>query len=431
MPEMLVSAVGGKVGEAVELKGWVHNFRSSGSIFFLQLRDGTGRIQVVYSKADAPAGVWDDLQKLTIESSVVVTGTVKAEPRSPSGVELGGTGLTIVAIAEEYPIGKKDHGPDFLLNERHLWIRSARQEAILRIRSEIEFALREFFYERGFVNADSPIFTPNAVEGTTDLFEVKYFDDKAYLSQSGQLYQEATSAALRKTYCFGPTFRSEKSKTRRHLTEFWMLEAEASFMDWQENMQLQEDMLAFVLRRVLDRRAGDLKTLERDTKTLEASAQGNFPRVHYTDAVAQLQKLGSDMKLGDDFGADDETLLTKQYDRPIFIHHYPTAIKAFYMKPDPTEPAAALNNDLLAPEGYGEVIGGSQRIDDLALLEQRIKEHNLPREAFEWYLDLRRYGSVPHSGFGIGLERTVAWICGLEHVRETIPFPRLLNRLTP
>ncbi|MEK7073461.1 MAG: asparagine--tRNA ligase [Patescibacteria group bacterium] len=431
MAEILVTEVGGKVGEAVELKGWVYNFRSSGSIFFLQLRDGTGRIQVVYSKAEMPEVVWNDLQKLTIESSVAVSGLVKAEPRSPSGVELGGTGLAIVSVAAEYPIGKKDHGPDFLLNNRHLWIRSARQEAVLRIRNEIAFALREFFYERGFINTDSPIFTPNAVEGTTDLFEVKYFDDKAYLSQSGQLYLEATSAALRKTYCFGPTFRSEKSKTRRHLTEFWMLEAEASFMDWEENIQLQEDMMVYVLRRVLDRRAVDLKTLERDITTLQTSAQGNFPRVHYTDAVAQLQKLGSDMKDGDDFGADDETILTKQYDRPMFIHHYPAAIKAFYMKPDPSDPVHVLNNDLLAPEGYGEVIGGSQRIDDVTLLEQRIAEHQLPHADFQWYLDLRRYGSVPHAGFGIGLERSVAWICGLEHVRETIPFPRLLNRLTP
>ncbi len=431
MAEMLVSGVGGKVGEVVQLKGWVHNFRSSGSIFFLQLRDGTGRIQVVYSKAEVPATVWEALQTLTIESSVVVDGTVKAEPRAPSGFELQGSGVNVVSIAAEYPIGKKDHGPDFLLNHRHLWIRSARQEAILRIRDEIAFSLREFFHERGFVNTDSPIFTPNAVEGTTDLFEVKYFDDKAYLSQSGQLYLEATSAALRKTYCFGPTFRSEKSKTRRHLTEFWMLEAEAAFMEWAENIQLQEDMLVHLLKRVLQRRAADLKTLERDTTTLETSAQGNFPRVHYRDAVAQLQKLGSDMKFGDDFGADDETMLTKQYDRPIFIHHYPAAIKAFYMKPDPAEPDAVLNDDLLAPEGYGEIVGGSQRIDDLALLERRIADHGLPSEAFQWYLDVRRYGSVPHSGFGIGLERTVAWICGLEHVRETIPFPRLLNRLTP
>lgn len=431
MAVLLVSEVGKSIGETVTLQGWVYNFRSSGSIFFLQLRDGSGRIQLVYSKADVPEQVWTDLGRLTIESSVAVTGTVKAEPRSPSGVELQGASVDVLAVAAEYPIGKKDHGPDFLLNNRHLWIRSQRQEAILRIRNEIAFALRSFFYERGFVNTDSPIFTPNAVEGTTDLFEVKYFDDVAYLSQSGQLYLEATSAALGKTYCFGPTFRSEKSKTRRHLTEFWMLEAEAAFMDWQANMQLQEDMMVYVLKRVLERRADDLKTLERDTATLQKSTEGNFPRLHYKDAITQLQQLGSDIKMGDDFGGDDETLLTKQYDRPIFIHHYPAAIKAFYMKPDPSEPDHVLNNDLLAPEGYGEVIGGSQRIDDLALLEQRIKEHGLPKEAFEWYLDIRRYGSVPHSGFGIGLERSVAWICGLEHVRETIPFPRLLNRLTP
>lgn len=301
----------------------------------------------------------------------------------------------------------------------------------MRVRNEIEFSLRLFFYERGFALMDSPIFTPNACEGTSDLFAVDYFDRKAYLTQSGQLYQEATSAALGKTYCFGPTFRSEKSKTRRHLTEFWMLEPEASFMDWQENMQLQEDMTVFVVKRVLDKRITDLRLLERDTTVLAKTAEGNFPRITYDEALERLQEAGSDMKWGDDFGADDETILTKQFDRPVFVHHYPAAIKAFYMKPDPANPKLALNNDLLAPEGYGEIIGGSQRIDDLALLEERIKEHGLPREFFSWYLDLRKYGSVPHSGFGIGLERTVAWICGLEHVRETIPFPRLLNRLEP
>jgi asparaginyl-tRNA synthetase len=419
------------VGQEVELKGWSYNIRSSGKIAFLQLRDGTGLIQGVVVAADVAPEIWEAAKSLTIESSVVVRGSIKAEPRSPSGFEMTVTHVAPVQIAAEYPIGKKEHGPDFLLNERHLWIRVARQQAILRVRDEIEFAMRAFMKERGFVLADSPIFTPNAVEGTTDLFEVTYFDEKAYLSQSGQLYQEATSAALGKTYCFGPTFRSEKSKTRRHLTEFWMLEAEASYMDWKENMQLQEDMVVAIVRRVLEHRREDLKTLERDATKLEKVAEGGFPRVHYDEAVAKLQELGSDMKMGDDFGADDETLLTKQYDKPIFIHHYPAAIKAFYMKPDPDAPDRALNNDMLAPEGYGEVIGGSQRLDDLALLEQRIKEHGLPPEAFGWYMDLRRYGSVPHSGFGIGLERSVAWICGLEHVRETIPFPRLMNRIRP
>lgn len=429
--QTLIEELGTKIGQSVTLKGWCYNFRSSGSIFFLQLRDGTGRIQGVISKNEVSQESWEACQKLTIESSVIVTGVVTEEKRAPSGVELKVSSVEILQVAQEFPISKKDHGPDFLLDNRHLWLRSSRQEAIMRVRNEIEFSLRLFFYERGFALADSPIFTPNACEGTSDLFAVDYFDRKAYLTQSGQLYQEATSAALGKTYCFGPTFRSEKSKTRRHLTEFWMLEPEASFMDWQENMQLQEDMTVFVVKRVLDKRITDLKLLERDVTVLQKTAEGNFPRITYDEALERLQKAGSDMKWGDDFGADDETILTKQFDRPVFVHHYPAAIKAFYMKPDPGNPKLALNNDLLAPEGYGEIIGGSQRIDDLALLEQRIKEHGLPKEFFSWYLDLRKYGSVPHSGFGIGLERTVSWICGLEHVRETIPFPRLLNRLEP
>ncbi len=366
-----------------------------------------------------------------METSVVVSGLVKAEPRAPSGIEMQGVSCRILSLAGEYPISKKEHGIEFLMDNRHLWLRSVRQEAIMRIRSEIEFALREFFYVRNFILTDSPEFTPNACEGTTDLFEVKYFDDVAYLSQSGQLYLEATSSALKRTYCFGPTFRSEKSKTRRHLTEFWMLEAEASFMNQAENMQLQEEMLSFVISRVLERRDDDLKTLERDTTFLKNAAEGNYPRIKYIDAIKELQKLGSDIKEGDDLGADDETILTKQYDRPIFVTEYPVEIKSFYMKPDPENPSYVLNADMLAPEGYGEIIGGSERIDDLKLLEERIKQHNLPAEAFSWYTDIRRYGSVPHSGFGIGLERTVSWVCGLEHVRESIPFPRLINRLSP
>lgn len=421
-----------KIGEQIELKGWAFNFRSSGSIFFLQLRDGTGRVQVVFSKAEIDAESWSVLENLTMESSVMVSGLVKAEPRSPSGIEIQGAMCRLIsATSGEFPISKKEHGTDFLMDNRHLWLRSSRQEAIMRVRSEIEFAMRDFLYQRQFVTADSPIFTPSACEGTTDLFEVKYFDDVAYLSQSGQLYQEATSSALKRTYCFGPTFRSEKSKTRRHLTEFWMLEAEASFMDQAENMQLQEDMTVFIVKRVLERRADDLKMLERDLAPLEVTASGAFPRIRYTDAIKQLQALGSDIKDGDDLGADDETILTKQYDRPIFITHYPVEVKSFYMKPDPEDPRYVLNADMLAPEGYGEVIGGSQRIDDLKLLEERIKQHGLPMAAFEWYLDIRRYGSVPHSGFGIGLERTVSWICGLEHIREAIPFPRTLNRINP
>lgn len=419
------------LGEEVEVRGWSHNIRSSGAIVFLQLRDGSGRLQAVAVKSGVSPEAWDAARSLTIESSVIVRGAVKEDARSPGAVEIQAKEVIPVSIAPEYPIGKKEHGVDFLMDNRHLWIRSSRQEAILRLRDEIEFAMREFMKERGFILADSPIFTPNAVEGTTDLFEVKYFDDKAYLSQSGQLYQEATSAALGKTYCFGPTFRSEKSKTRRHLTEFWMLEAEASYMDWIENIQLQEDLVVHVVKRVLRERRADLALLGRGVAALEKVAEGGFIRMHHADAVKELQAMGSDIKEGDDLGGDDETILTKKHDKPIFVHHYPAAIKAFYMKPDPAEPDRVLNADLLAPEGYGEIIGGSQRIDDLALLEKRIEEHGLPRSAFGWYLDLRRYGSVPHSGFGIGLERTVAWICGLDHVRETIPFPRLLNRLQP
>ncbi|MFA6603638.1 MAG: asparagine--tRNA ligase [Patescibacteria group bacterium] len=419
------------LGQEVELRGWNFNSRSSGSIAFLQLRDGTGRIQAVVSKADVSPETWEAAKALTVEASCIVRGTVKEDKRSASGVELAAKEVVLVGAAPEYPIGKKEHGVDFLMDLRHLWIRSARQEAILRVRDEIVFGLREFMKLRGFTLTDSPVFTPSACEGTTDLFEVKYFDDKAYLSQSGQLYLEATSAALGKTYCFGPAFRSEKSKTRRHLTEFWMLEAEASYMDWLENIQLQEDMVVHVVRRVLEHCQQELKTLERNLEPLQKAAEGGFPRLHHSEAVKILQEAGSDIKERDDFGGDDETILTKKFDKPIFVHHYPTEIKAFYMKPDPNEPDRALNNDMLAPEGYGEVIGGSQRIDDLKLLEARIEEHKLPKEAFSWYLDIRRYGSVPHSGFGIGLERTVAWICGLEHVRETTPFPRMLSRLQP
>ena len=419
------------IGEEVEIRGWNYNSRSSGKIAFLQLRDGSGRIQAVVSPDEVSEESWNAAKTLNMEASTVVRGIVKEEPRAPSGVELHATEVEIIALAEEYPIGKKEHGVDFLMDHRHLWLRSSRQEAILRVRDEIIYGMREFMKEREYILADSPIFTPSACEGTTDLFEVKYFDDKAYLSQSGQLYQEATSAALGKTYCFGPTFRSEKSKTRRHLTEFWMLEAEASFMNWEENMQLQEDITVHVIKRVLDKCADDLKILDRDTAPLVIAAEGGFPRLHHSEAVKKLQELGSDIKDREDLGADDETILTKEFEKPIFIHHYPIEIKSFYMKPDPDEPDRALCNDMLAPEGYGEVIGGSQRIDDLELLEQRLKEHKLPREAFEWYLDIRRYGSVPHSGFGIGVERTVAWLCKLDHVRETIPFPRTIYRLKP
>lgn len=429
--DVTISKVHEAASQEVTIKGWMFNKRSSGSIHFLQLRDGSGRIQVVVSKSEVDEATWNACEEATIESSLIVTGIVKVEPRSKSGYELQGTKVVLVAKAEEYPIGKKDHGPDFLLDNRHLWLRSARQEALMRIRDEIVFAVREFFHEREYVNIDSPIFTGNACEGTSNLFEVGYFDEKAYLSQSGQLYQEAASAALGKTFCFGPTFRAEKSKTRRHLTEFWMLEAETSFFDYEQNMQLQEDMIVHIVKRVLKNRMNDLKTLERDITKLEVVAQGNFPRIAHKDAIAQLQKLGSDIKENDDLGADDETILTKQYDRPIFITKYPAEVKSFYMKPDPQDESRVLCADLLASEGYGEICGGSQRIDDLELLRKKILDHNLPESAFAWYLDLRKYGSVPHSGFGMGLERVVTWISGTEHVREAIPFPRLLNRLYP
>ena len=432
MTTTLIKDISEKAGEKVLLKGWCYNFRSSGSIFFLQLRDGSGRVQCVFSKKEVSDETWEALQRIAIEASVEVEGLVKPEPRAPSGYELQAATARIVALpSAEFPISKKEHGVEFLMDIRHLWLRSSRQEAIMRVRDEIEYGLREFMKQHGFVLADSPIFTPNACEGTSDLFEVKYFDETAYLSQSGQLYQEATSSALGRTYCFGPVFRSEKSKTRRHLTEFWMLEAEASFMEHVENMQLQEDLVVHVVKRILANCRAELKTLERDVAPLEAVAAGGFPRLSYDEALKKLQTLGSDIKWGDDLGADDETILTQQYDKPIFVHHYPVEVKAFYMKPDPKLPGQVLNDDLLAPEGYGEIIGGSQRIDDLKLLEKRLEDHKLPKEAFEWYLDLRRYGSVPHSGFGIGLERTVAWICKLPHVRETAPFPRLLNRLKP
>lgn len=426
-----VSNLAQHIKQSITLKGWAYNFRSSGSICFVQFRDGTGEVQIIVSKNDVDAASWNAVEQLTIESSIIAIGTVSAHPKHPDQVEVHATSFQLVHRAEEYPIGKKEHGPEFLFDERHLWIRSSTQQAILRVRDATFRAITDLMHERGFIRTDSPILTGNAAEGTTTLFEIDYFGEKAYLAQTGQLYLEATSAALGRTYCFGPTFRAEKSKTRRHLTEFWMFEAEASFMEQPENMQLQEDMMVYVVKRVLEECAPELKTLERDTTALQTTTQGNFPRIHYRDAVKKMNDLGSDMQPGDDFGADDETMLTKQYDRPIFITHFPAKIKAFYMKPDPNEPDYALCADLLAPEGYGEIIGGSQRIDDLKLLEQRLSEHKLPKAAFEWYLDLRRYGSVPHAGFGLGLERLVTWLCGRQHVREAIPFPRTINRLQP
>ena len=428
MAPTLIKNLARHVGEEVEIRGWLFNKRSSGKIAFLIVRDGSGVVQGVLLKTNETA--FAVAETLTQESSLYLRGTVRAEPRATGGYEIDVTQVHPVSIAGEYPISLKEHGVEFLAERRHLWIRTPKQAAILRIRAEIEFALREFFYRNDFVLADAPIITPAACEGTTNLFEIDYHGDKGYLSQSGQLYNEATAAALGRIYCFGPTFRAEKSKTRRHLLEFWMIEAEAAFFDVDDNMRLQEDMVVYVIERVLERCRNELKLIERDISKLEA-VKKPFPRISYTDAVALLNKAGEPFEWGDDFGAPHETIIGNHFDSPVFVHRYPTAIKAFYMKPDPEDAKVVLGADLLAPEGYGEIIGGGQRIDDLALLEQRLAEHQLPREAFEWYLDLRRYGSVPHSGFGLGIERTVAWVCGLDHIRESIPFPRLLHKMYP
>ncbi len=417
-------------GEEMTLYGWVYNKRSSGRIRFLILRDGTGYLQCVASAKDVSPETFEMMDKIPIESSLEVNGTIRLDDRATGGVELGLKELKVHHEAEEYPIGKKEHGTAFLMANRHLWLRSSRQAAILRTRSEIEQAFRDYFYELGFVLIDSPILTPAVCEGTTTLFQTDYFGEKAYLSQSGQLYLEPACMALGKVYCFGPTFRAEKSKTRRHLMEFWMLEPEVAFARLDDVMALAEDFITSVVARVLERCSEELKLLERDISMLER-IQKPFPRITYSEAVAQLHELGSDINDGKDFGGDDETMLTKQYDRPVMVHRYPAAIKAFYMEPDPREPDLALCVDVLAPEGYGEIIGGSERIHDYDLLLKRIKENNLPQAAFQWYLDIRKYGSVRHGGFGIGLERTVAWICGLPHVRETIPYPRMLHKLYP
>lgn len=429
---MSISGLSEARGEAVCLEGWVYNLRSSGKIFFLQVRDGSGRIQVVYSQSEVSEDVWQAITSLRPESSVRIEGVVKEEPRSPQGVELQGTGLTIVQLAQEdYPISKKEHGPEFLLDKRHLWLRTPRQWAVQRVRDAIIRATYEYLHKEGFIKFDSPILTPNACEGTTELFGVPYFDKgEAYLSQSGQLYLEAGIMSFGRCFDFGPVFRAEKSKTRRHLTEFWMMDAEAAFVEHEGNMAIQEGLICFIVAKVLSECSQELALLERDTAPLMA-VQAPFVHLTHAEAIQKLRELGSDIGDMDDLGADDETVLTKQYDRPIFIEKYPAAVKAFYMKRDPEAPDRVLNNDLLAPEGYGEIIGGSQREDDYDVLKERIIHEGLPLEAFEWYLDLRKYGSVPHSGFGYGLERIVAWVCGLHHVRETIPFPRMIHRLNP
>src|SRR5438552_3363245 len=430
-----IQDAGGHVGEPVEIAGWLYNLRKSGKIVFPLLRDGRGIMQCVAVKANIDESLFELLKNLTQESSVILRGKIRAEQRAPGGYEMDVEGAEIVQrVSEEepYPITPKEHGTDFLMDHRHLWLRSKRQHAVIRVRHEIIKAIRDYFDSHGFTLVDTPIFTPAACEGTTTLFEVDYFEDeKLYLAQSGQLYNEATAIAFGKTYCFGPTFRAEKSKTRRHLIEFWMVEPEIAFATLEDVMALIERFVEGIVGRVLEDRREELKVLERDPAPLEG-VKAPFPRVSYDEAVRILkEKKGLPFEWGSDFGAADETALTEDYDRPFFVHGFPAAVKAFYMKRDPKDDRLSLSCDLLAPEGYGEIVGGGEREDSLDRLVGRIREHELPLEAFEWYLDLRRYGSVPHSGFGMGIERTLTWICGIEHLRDTIPFPRMLNRLRP
>jgi asparaginyl-tRNA synthetase len=432
-PVIEIRRVSEHADQEVTLQGWLYNLRESGKLLFPLFRDGTGIIQGVIVKSAVPPEVFEEARGLTQESSLRVTGKVRADKRAPGGFELDVSNLEVlqrVPVEAPYPITPKEHGTEFLMDHRHLWLRSTRQRAILGVRHEVIKAARDFLDERGFTLVDTPIFTPSACEGTTTLFEVNYFEDKAYLTQSGQLYNEAAAMAVGKTYCFGPTFRAEKSKTRRHLTEFWMVEPEVAFARLEDLMLLAEEFVAFVVARVLEKRRPELATLERNLENLE-KIKPPFPRLSYDEAVKILRGKGSEIQWGGDFGGTDETLLSETSEKPILVHRYPSQVKAFYMAPDPARPEVALCVDMLAPEGYGEIIGGGERLADLALLEQRIQQGNLPRQAFEWYLDLRRYGTVPHSGFGMGIERVVGWICGLDHVRETIPFPRMLYRLTP
>ncbi len=437
MTQTYISDIAKHLGIAVTIKGWLYNKRSSGKLAFLEVRDGTGLIQGVASKKDVSEQTWENCEKVTQESSIIVTGVPREHPKKPGVYELDILTLEVVQLAHEYPITPKEHGVEFLMDHRHLWLRSRRQHAILRVRHTIIKAVRDFFDNNGFTLADTPIFTPAACEGTTTLFEVDYFDDeKAYLTQSGQLYNEATAAAFGKVYCFGPTFRAEKSKTRRHLTEFWMVEPEVAYAHLDDVMTLAENFISYIVARVLETRQDELAILERDISKLE-SIVPPFPRLQYDDAAKMLQqafaegKVETQFEYGGDFGAPDETYLSSQYDKPVMVHRYPAAVKAFYMEPDPANPDLALCVDVLAPEGYGEIIGGGERASSLELLLQRIQAHNLPPEAFDWYLDLRKYGSVPHAGFGMGIERAVTWLCGIEHVRETIPFARMLYRLKP
>ncbi|MCW5785880.1 MAG: asparagine--tRNA ligase [Nitrospira sp.] len=430
MPVIYIEEASAHAGQAVTIRGWLRSRRDKGKLHFLILRDGTGEMQAVVSKGTVGEEQFARSAELTQESSVVVSGTLRQDARAPGGYELDVSGLEVLQIAEPFPIQPKEHGTGFLMEHRHLWLRSSRQHAVLRIRHEIIRACRNFFDDRGFTLVDAPIFTPNACEGTTTLFHTQYFDETAYLTQSGQLYSEATAAAFGKVYCFGPTFRAEKSKTRRHLMEFWMVEPEVAFAQLADMMELAEQFLAHIVGAVLRTRRGELKLLERDVAKLER-VTAPFPRITYEEAIDTLQRKGVPAKPGDDFGADDETILSNEFDRPVIVHRYPAALKAFYMETDPQRPDLALCMDVLAPEGYGEIIGGGQRIHSYEKLLARLHDHHLPVDAFQWYLDLRRYGSVPHAGFGMGIERAVAWICGLEHVRETIPFPRMLYRLYP
>jgi asparaginyl-tRNA synthetase len=419
------------VGNEVELRGWLYHKRSSGKIRFVLLRDGTGILQCVMVKGHVAEDMFLSFDQLSQESSLRVTGKVRQDDRAPGGYEMELTSLQVLHTAQEYPISPKEHGVEFLADRRHLWLRSSRQHAIMRVRHRIVKAIRDFFDGRGFTLIDTPILTPAACEGTTTLFETDYFDlGRAYLAQSGQLYAEAGALAFGKVYCFGPTFRAEKSKTRRHLTEFWMVEPEVAFNDLNDNMELAEEFLEYIVQTVLSESADELKVLERNT-TLLQNVKKPLPRITYDEAVEILKSKGTTFEWGNDFGGADETIISEQFDRPVMVHRYPSKVKAFYMKRDPENSDLALALDVLAPEGYGEIIGGSQREDDHDALLQRIQEHHLPQEAFEWYLDLRRYGTVPHSGFGLGLERTVGWICGLDHVRESVPFPRMIYRLTP
>jgi asparaginyl-tRNA synthetase len=438
-PITTIREIGRHEGQSVTIRGWLYNLRESGKLLFPQFRDGSGIIQGVVVKAQVSPELFDRVKGLTQESSVIVTGNVRADKRAPGGYELDVTDLQVVQRVKEddpYPISLKEHGVDFLMEHRHLWLRSQRQVAVLRVRAEIIKAVRDFFDDRGFTLTDPPIITPAACEGTTTLFPVDYFEEQAFLTQSGQLYVEATAMALGKVYSFGPTFRAEKSKTRRHLTEFWMVEPEVAYATLDDLMQLAEEFITHIVTRVLERRRPELETIGRDIAKLEKIATP-FPRISYDEAVKMLQDahakglLENNFEYGGDLGSPDETYISSQFDRPVMIHRYPAKVKAFYMEPDPQRPDVALCVDVLAPEGYGEIIGGSQRMASHELLLQRIHEHNLPEEAFKWYLDLRKYGGVPHAGFGMGIERAVAWICGLEHVRETIPFPRMLYRLYP